>query len=112
MVGNSSSGLIEAPSFKLPVVNIGNRQRGRLRAANVIDCAPESGAIGAAIRRATSPEFRAGLWNLVNPYGDGHAAERIVGVLRKIPLDAALVEKSFYDLPGLADSLNCAQANR
>jgi UDP-hydrolysing UDP-N-acetyl-D-glucosamine 2-epimerase len=111
MVGNSSSGIIEAASFRLPVVNIGNRQRGRLRAANVIDCVPKSGAIGAAIKRAVAPEFRASLEGLVNPYGDGHAAERIISVLSTIPLGAALVEKRFYDLPGLADSLGRARAN-
>ena len=82
MVGNSSSGIVEAPSFKLPAVNIGNRQRGRLRAANVIDCAPERDAILAAIERAVSTDFRASLKELANPYGDGHAAERIVGMLR------------------------------
>ena len=77
MVGNSSSGIIEAPSFALPVVNIGNRQRGRLRAANVIDCETETRAIGEAIARATAPAFRAKLNGMTNPYGDGHAAERI-----------------------------------
>jgi UDP-hydrolysing UDP-N-acetyl-D-glucosamine 2-epimerase len=106
MVGNSSSGIVEAPSFGLPVVNIGNRQRGRLRAANVIDCEADSGAIVAAIKRALSPDFRAGLKGLVNPYGDGHAAERIVRLLREVPLDANLVEKRFYDLSGLADFLS------
>lgn len=103
MVGNSSSGIIEAPSFRLPVVNIGNRQRGRMRAGNVIDCEPKSEAILAAISRATSVELHDELRNLVNPYGDGRAAERIVGVLHRVPLDAELIEKRFYDLPGLAD---------
>ncbi len=103
MVGNSSSGIIEAPSFGLPVVNIGSRQRGRLRAANVIDCEPQSDAILTAIKRAVSPDFRVSLKGLVNPYGDGHAAERIVGVLRKVPLDGDLVKKSFYDLPHVRD---------
>jgi UDP-hydrolysing UDP-N-acetyl-D-glucosamine 2-epimerase len=106
MVGNSSSGIVEAPSFKLPVVNIGNRQRGRLRAANVIDCPTESEAISVAIGRAVSSDFRAGLSDLVNPYGDGHAAERIVRILHEAPLDAMLIEKRFYDLPNLADILN------
>jgi UDP-hydrolysing UDP-N-acetyl-D-glucosamine 2-epimerase len=99
MIGNSSSGIVEAPSFRLPAVNIGDRQRGRLRAANVIDCGPESGAIVAAIGRALSADFRASLEDLANPYGDGHAAERIVRVLRAAPLDGDLVKKSFYDLP-------------
>lgn len=99
MVGNSSSGLIEAPSFALPVVNIGNRQRGRLRAANVIDCANETPAIGEAIGRATAPELRAKLKGMANPYGDGHAAERIVDVLQTVSLDADLVKKRFFDIP-------------
>lgn len=105
MVGNSSSGIVEAPSFKLPAVNIGNRQRGRLRAANVIDCAPERDAILAAIARAVSSDFRTSLKELANPYGDGRAAERIVPALREVPVDASLIEKRFYDLPGLADIL-------
>lgn len=99
MVGNSSSGLIEAPSFGLPVVNIGSRQAGRIRAANVIDCAPEAGAIAAAIARATGSGFRAGLKGLVNPFGDGHAAERIVAALSAAKLDPSFVRKRFYDLP-------------
>lgn len=99
MVGNSSSGIIEAPSFALPVVNIGNRQRGRLRAANVIDCTTATPAIGDAIARATAPEFRTKLMGMTNPYGDGHAAERIVDVLRTIPLDGDLVKKRFFDMP-------------
>ena len=97
MVGNSSSGLIEAPSFALPVVNVGSRQRGRLRAANVIDAEPAADDILRAAERALDPAFRAGLRGLVNPYGDGHAAPRIVQVLREVPLDARLVEKRFAD---------------
>lgn len=105
MVGNSSSGLVEAPSFRLPVVNIGSRQDGRLRAANVIDVPAETPAIAAAIRRALSPEFRAGLSSLVNPYGDGHAAGRIADTLNDVPLDARLVRKTFTDvLPDLCGS--------
>ena len=104
MVGNSSSGIIEAPSFALPVVNIGNRQRGRLRAANVIDCETETRAIAEAIARATAPDFRAKLQGMVNPYGDGHAAERIVRVLQTISLDGDLVKKRFFDLPAVRPS--------
>lgn len=96
MVGNSSSGLIEAPSFQLPVVNIGNRQAGRDRAANVIDTGPSSGEIAAALERALSPAFRQSLAGLVNPFGDGLAAGRIAGVLETIPLDARLRLKSFH----------------
>ena len=98
MVGNSSSGLIEAPAVPLPVVNIGVRQAGRDRAANVIDVAPEADAIEAAIRRAVRPEFRASLEGLVNPYGDGHAAARIVTHLRTLPDRATLLRKRFVEI--------------
>jgi UDP-hydrolysing UDP-N-acetyl-D-glucosamine 2-epimerase len=99
MVGNSSSGIIEAASFGLPVVNVGIRQQGRVRAANVIDVGNEADEILAGIRRATDPPFRASLEGLVNPYGDGHAAERIADVL--VPLDPGpeLLFKRFHDLP-------------
>jgi UDP-hydrolysing UDP-N-acetyl-D-glucosamine 2-epimerase len=98
LVGNSSSGIIEAASFRLPVVDVGRRQQGRLRAANVVHVEDEPAAIEAAIARATSSEFRAGLAGLVNPYGDGHAAERIVAELAGVPLDDRLLVKRFHDL--------------
>jgi UDP-hydrolysing UDP-N-acetyl-D-glucosamine 2-epimerase len=98
MVGNSSSGLIEAPSFGLPVVNVGIRQQGRLRAANVIDVGHGREEIAAGIRRALAPGFRAGLRGLVNPYGDGNAAPRIARVLREVELGPRLVRKRFVDL--------------
>ena len=97
MVGNSSSGLIEAPSFRLPVVNIGSRQKGRLRAANVIDSAPRSADISRAIRRAIAPAFRASLRSLRNPYGAGRAGERIAERLASVPLDEKLLRKEFSD---------------
>jgi UDP-hydrolysing UDP-N-acetyl-D-glucosamine 2-epimerase len=100
MVGNSSSGLIEAPSFGLPVVNIGARQRGRLRGANVIDVEPERDEILRGIEAAQTPAFRARARAAANPYGDGHAAPRIVEVLRTVPLDARLVQKRFVDAGG------------
>ena len=99
MVGNSSSGIIEAASFGLPVVNIGNRQAGRERAANVIDCGHDREAVSAAIRRALDPAFRASLAGLRNPYGDGHAAERIVSRLKAIELGDKVLVKKFADLP-------------
>jgi UDP-hydrolysing UDP-N-acetyl-D-glucosamine 2-epimerase len=104
MVGNSSSGLIEAPSFELPVVNIGLRQAGRVRAANVIDVGTDRAAIVDGIRRAVQPEFRAGLRGLINPYGDGTAAERIVAHLKSVELDQRLIMKKFYDLPAEQDA--------
>lgn len=93
MVGNSSSGLIEAPSLGLPAVNVGSRQRGRLRGANVIDVEPAREAIRQGLERALDPAFRQRLAGLPNPYGDGHAAPRIVRVLREVALDARLVQK-------------------
>ena len=98
MVGNSSSGIIEAPSLKLPVVNIGSRQGGRVRAKNVIDVGCRREKIEAGIRRAISDKFRSGLKGLVNPYGDGHAAERIVRRLKEVELNDRLIRKTFQDI--------------
>jgi UDP-hydrolysing UDP-N-acetyl-D-glucosamine 2-epimerase len=98
MVGNSSSGLIEAPSFGLPVVNVGIRQEGRLRAANVIDVGYGREEIAAGIRRALEPRFRESLRGLVNPYGDGRAAPRLAKVLCEVELGPRLVQKRFVDL--------------
>jgi UDP-hydrolysing UDP-N-acetyl-D-glucosamine 2-epimerase len=95
MIGNSSSGLLEAPSFELPVVNIGDRQRGRLRAANVIDVADEMPAIRAGLSRALSAEFRDGLRGLANPYSDGRSAQKIVDVLEAPELDERVRIKAF-----------------
>jgi len=95
MVGNSSSGIVEAASFKLPTVNVGSRQQGRLQAANVIDAACDADEIAEAIQRACSPESRRGLEHLVNPYGDGHAAEAIVHRLRTVTLNDTLLRKRF-----------------
>ncbi len=98
MVGNSSSGIIEAASFKLPVVNIGTRQRGRVHGKNVIDVDCERGIIVDAISKATSINFRETLSDLVNPYGeDGHAAERIVTRLKNVALDSRLLMKKLPD---------------
>ena len=99
MVGNSSSGIVEAPSFKLPVVNIGDRQRGRVRAANIIDCGAEQQEIDEALDRALSKEFRGSLRNIVNPYGEGQASSRIVTTLKEIHLGEELLKKKFRDLP-------------
>jgi len=97
MVGNSSSGIIEAPSFELPVVNIGTRQEGRVKARNVIDVGYEEKAILTGIEKALSAPFRRSLNGMVNPYGDGHAAEVIVETLKRIELDNKLITKRFVD---------------
>ncbi len=85
MIGNSSAGIIEAASFKLPVVNIGDRQAGRVRPANVIDTSWKPGDITAAIDRSTSPAFRDAIANLANPYSSGQAAQRIIAALQTLP---------------------------
>lgn len=94
VLGNSSSGLYEAPSYGIPTVNIGDRQAGRIRAASVIDCAPEATAIQKAIEIALSKHWA----NTVNPYGDGRAATRIVSLLANVTNPAGLIRKSFEDL--------------
>ncbi len=97
MVGNSSSGLIEAPSFKLPVVNIGNRQKGRVRGRNIIDVQKcEREFIIKAISKALSEEFKDSLENMKNPYGDGNVSDKIVEVLKTHPL-SDILQKTFFD---------------
>jgi UDP-N-acetylglucosamine 2-epimerase (non-hydrolysing)/GDP/UDP-N,N'-diacetylbacillosamine 2-epimerase (hydrolysing) len=91
VVGNSSCGLYEAPSFRIPTVNIGDRQRGRLRASSVLDCPPERDAIVAAIEGA----FRRDCSTVVNPYGDGKASKRIVAALHGIEDWKSLLVKRF-----------------
>jgi UDP-hydrolysing UDP-N-acetyl-D-glucosamine 2-epimerase len=93
MVGNSSSGIMEAASFALPVVNVGIRQQGRERARNIIDAPAETSAILAAIRNALSHEFRNSLRGMANPYGDGTAAQTIVRVLTSVSLDGILIKQ-------------------
>lgn len=97
VVGNSSSGLIEAPSLGTGTVNIGERQRGRLQAPSVIDCAPERGAIRAAIARLYTPDFMRIAAARANPYGEGGAVEKIIQVLTHHPLDGIL-KKPFHDI--------------
>jgi UDP-hydrolysing UDP-N-acetyl-D-glucosamine 2-epimerase len=92
VVGNSSSGIIEAPAVGVPTVNIGARQRGRLRGASTIDCAPDRGAIAAAIARALA-------WDDVptgSPYGDGHATARVLAALAAVDDPAGLLAKRFH----------------
>jgi GDP/UDP-N,N'-diacetylbacillosamine 2-epimerase (hydrolysing) len=98
VVGNSSSGLLEAPSFKKGTINIGDRQRGRLQAKSVINCEPKRESITNALIKLYSPEFHDSIIDAVNPYGDGAASEEVVNVLRKHSLDD-LLKKTFYDLP-------------
>ncbi len=95
IVGNSSSGILEAPSFKLPAVNIGRRQAGRLQAKNVINVKDFNWKyIKDAIREALSKEFRQTLADLQNPYGDGKSSKRIVKIIETIPIDEKLLYKN------------------
>lgn len=92
MVGNSSSGIMEAASFALPVVNVGMRQQGRERARNVLDAPARTPAIVAALERALDPRFRAGLRGMDNPYGNGTAATTIAHVLATVPIEGLLIK--------------------
>lgn len=95
VVGNSSSGLYEAPSFKTPTVNIGDRQGGRLQAASVVNCPSDAAAIRTAIDTAFALDCSA----VVNPYGDGESSERIVAVLKQLPEASSLLKKRFCEVP-------------
>jgi GDP/UDP-N,N'-diacetylbacillosamine 2-epimerase (hydrolysing) len=101
VVGNSSSGITEAPSFRKGTVNIGDRQRGRLRASSVIDCEPNCASIAAALGQLYSGAFQATLDSVRNPYGEGGASEKVVDVLAAHPLQG-IVKKEFHDVPGLS----------
>ena len=93
LVGNSSSGIIEAPAFGTPVVNVGIRQAGRERAANVLDAPHRAAAIEKAVRRAVSPAFGKSIAGIPSPYGDGRTAPRVAGLLAAVPITPRLLEK-------------------
>jgi UDP-hydrolysing UDP-N-acetyl-D-glucosamine 2-epimerase len=94
LVGNSSSGILEAPTFRIPVVNIGSRQRGRPQAANILNCGYDAAEIERTIRTSqTDTAFRMACADAVNPFGDGKSSGRIVDILREIPIDDALLDK-------------------
>jgi GDP/UDP-N,N'-diacetylbacillosamine 2-epimerase (hydrolysing) len=93
VVGNSSSGLLEVPSFKKPTINIGSRQNGRLKASSVIDCSAQRGSIIGALKLAYSSEFRDVVKNTINPYGTGGASKLIAEIIERINVDGLLVKK-------------------
>ena len=115
LLGNSSSGIMETPSLRLPTVNIGLRQHGREQACNVLNAPADSKMIAQQIQRARSEEFRISLKGMVNPYGDGHASERITEVLATVPFDNLLRKRSMA-LGEWANDLSqeppCLSANR
>ncbi len=96
VVGNSSSGLLEAPSFQKGTINIGDRQRGRLQASSIINCEPTRQSIAFALKHLYSAGFQSGLRNVRNPYGEGGAIEKILATLKTAVLDGVL-KKSFFD---------------
>ena len=97
VVGNSSSGLMEAPSFQKGSINIGNRQLGRLQATSVINCEPEEGKIREALSTLFSVDFTQSLDGATNPYGEGGASAKVVQVLRDFSLNG-IIQKTFHDL--------------
>jgi GDP/UDP-N,N'-diacetylbacillosamine 2-epimerase (hydrolysing) len=96
VVGNSSSGLAEVPSFKKGTINIGDRQRGRLQAASVINCEPTRQSIEAALKRLYFADFQVSLSQVLNPYGEGGASEKIIASIKSAALEDVL-KKRFYD---------------
>ena len=97
VIGNSSSGLLEVPSFGIGTINIGDRQQGRIKAASVIDCAPDQASVKAALERLLSAEFQELLKTSENPYGSRNPSEEIIRVLKTVEL-RGIQKKRFYDL--------------
>lgn len=99
VIGNSSSGIIEVPSFKIPTINIGDRQKGRIQAASIINCEPIATSINKAIELALSGAFRKSLKTVVNPYGHGNTSDIIASITKDYLLNNKLnVKKKFYDI--------------
>ena len=99
VMGNSSSGLIEAPSMRLPTINIGDRQRGRIQAESIINCEPEKESILKAIEKALSPEFKEFCKTVKNPNGDGDTTRKIVQAIKEFYNNRDVdIKKSFYDI--------------
>lgn len=92
LIGNSSSGIIEAPSLDIPTVNIGDRQKGRVRAESVVDCEPISEKIEEAIKKVVNQN-----WNCENPYGNGDSSEKILKEIKKFLSSNINLKKVFYD---------------
>lgn len=97
MVGNSSSGLAEAPSFQIGTINIGDRQKGRIKANSVIDCEPNKESIQKVFEKLYSKDFQELLKSVQNPYGNGCASQKIIEVLKTADLENIL-KKSFFDI--------------
>ncbi len=96
VVGNSSSGLVEVPYFKIPTINIGDRQKGRIMPDSVINCEPKAHEISSAIKMAMSDEFKDKVRNVESPYGDGNTAAKIFDIITRFKTNS--VKKAFYDI--------------
>ena len=99
VIGNSSSGLVEAPSFQIPTINIGDRQKGRIAGKTVIHCEPDADSIDGAIKEITEPSFRESIRNMPNPYGEGGTSDKIVQYIKYYMLNEKIdLKKKFYDI--------------
>ena len=99
VIGNSSSGIVEVPSFKVPTINIGDRQLGRIQAESIINCVPQENKILEAVKKALSKEFLDGLNNMKNPYGDGETSDKIVEATKDyFENEKFKLKKKFYNL--------------
>jgi GDP/UDP-N,N'-diacetylbacillosamine 2-epimerase (hydrolysing) len=101
VVGNSSSGLAEVPTFKIGTIDIGDRQRGRIKADSVISCIPNKDSISTAFKELYSKQFQSNVGKVENPYGKGGASKRIIRIIKDISLNG-IVKKYFYDLKGVS----------
>lgn len=101
VLGNSSSGILEVPSFHIPTINVGARQKGRIQASSVINCGTHHKDILSAIKQAMDPTFRKSITHTVNPYGDGNTTNRILTILKTTlqSKESITLQKSFYDFP-------------
>lgn len=97
VIGNSSSGIIEVPSFKIPTINIGDRQKGRVMSASIINCLPTKKAIANAIKKAIAPLFKSEIKNISNPYDNGNSSATIVKKLKEIEINK-LLKKEFFNI--------------
>ncbi|KHM51419.1 hypothetical protein NZ47_10710 [Anaerovibrio lipolyticus] len=99
VLGNSSSGIIETPAFRVPTVNIGDRQRGRLQSESIINCDEDTDSIVAAIKKAMSTDFKEVCNKVISPYGDGHAAEKVAKKIYEVVSEGKIdLKKKFFDI--------------
>ena len=99
VIGNSSSGILEVPSFKIPTINIGDRQLGRIQAESIINCTPQENEILEAVKKALSKKFVDGLNNMENPYGDGKTSVKIVEISKNFLVNGKMkLKKKFFDI--------------